>query len=68
MFYVNKKRAKIQNTKLRIERGTFFGQWKKYVYFSEDIGPLAAAFLTIHQIRVFGCEKFNLTAPTLELQ
>ena len=40
MFYVNKKLAKIQNTKLRIERGTFFGQWKKYAYFSEDIGPL----------------------------
>ena len=44
MFYVNKKHAKIQNTKLRIERGTFFGQWKKYVYFSKDIGPLVKKF------------------------
>ena len=40
MFYVNKKCAKIQNTKLRIEPGTFFGQWKTYEYFSENIGPL----------------------------
>ena len=40
MFYVNKERAKIQNTKLRIEHGTFFWQWKKYIYFSENIGPL----------------------------
>ena len=37
MFYVNKKRKKIQNTKLRIEGGTLFGQWKKYVNFSENI-------------------------------
>ena len=40
MFYVNNKRVKAQNTNLRIERGTFYGQWKKYVYFSENIGPL----------------------------
>ena len=33
MFYLNKTRAKIQNTKLRIERGTFFGQWKKISIF-----------------------------------
>ena len=30
LFYVSKKPAEIQNTKLRIERGIFFGNWKKY--------------------------------------
>ena len=40
MFYVNKKCAKIQNTKFRIERSAFFWQWNKYIYFSADIGPL----------------------------
>ena len=35
------KGGKIQNTKLRIEHSTFFGQWKLYQYFSEDIRPLA---------------------------
>ena len=42
LCYVIKKRAKNQNTKLRIQRGTIFGQWKKYVYSSKDIGPLNA--------------------------
>ena len=49
MFYVNKKRAKIQNTKHRIERSTFFGQWKKYIYFSEDMGPLCTYEFYIHR-------------------
>mgnify|MGYP001498855694 CR=1 FL=1 len=34
------RRGKIQNTKLRIEHSTFFGQWKLSQCFSENIGPL----------------------------
>ena len=34
---------KIQNTELRIEHGTFNGQWKKYRYFSENLGPLVVS-------------------------
>ena len=34
------KGGKIQNTKLRIDHSTFFGQWKLYQYFSENIWPL----------------------------
>ena len=53
MFYVNKKRTKIQNTKLRIECGTFFGQWKKCVYFSENIRPLTIQLLEISKTRPY---------------
>ena len=37
--------GKIQNTKLRIERSTCFGQWKQYQYFSENIRPLVQSMI-----------------------
>jgi hypothetical protein len=50
------KGGKIQNTKLRIEHSTFFGQWKKYQYFSENIRPLGCRVS-------YGSLKINCLPP-----
>ena len=40
MFYVTKSVRKFKIQSLGQDSANFFGNGKKYVYFSEDIGPL----------------------------